>query len=73
MVRDLHHSRQGGAGQTGHGGSTVIEPHTGLPMDLSKGDGYGGTDGSSNITGAHTTGASSATDWENIKKQNTPY
>ena len=36
-----------GAGhETGRDGH-VIEPHTGLPMDLSKGDGRGGTDESS--------------------------
>ena len=33
----------------------VIEPHTGLPMDLSKGDGSGGTD-STPTSGYHTHG-----------------
>ena len=31
--------------------STVIEPRTGLPMDLSKGSGIGGTDGDVNNPG----------------------
>lgn len=33
----------------------VIEPHTGLPMDLSKGTGAGGTDGAQQIPGYHET------------------
>ncbi|KAI9701206.1 MAG: hypothetical protein M1836_001875 [Candelina mexicana] len=39
-------------GGTGNDSSVVIEPHTGLPMDLSKGDGRGGTD-SNPIPGYH--------------------
>lgn len=54
------------------------EPHTGLPMDLSKGSGQGGTDGSNTVDGYHNaagTGgnASGTTDWQAIKKGNTPY
>lgn len=54
------------------------EPHTGLPMDLSKGSGEGGTDGSRTVDGYHSTAGTSGeaagvTDWEAIKKGNTPY
>ncbi|KAI9721185.1 MAG: hypothetical protein M1812_002346 [Candelaria pacifica] len=35
---------RGGTSGTGNDSNVVIEPHTGLPMDLSKGDGRGGTD-----------------------------
>ena len=34
-------------------GQTETEPHTGLPIDLSKGSGAGGTDGGTN-PGYHT-------------------
>ena len=45
----------GSSGTTGTGqlpDGRIIEPHTGLPMDLSKGDGAGGTDGNP-IPGYH--------------------
>lgn len=32
---------------SGTSGQTATEPHTGLPIDLSKGTGEGGTDGTS--------------------------
>jgi len=73
----------------------VIEPHTGLPMNVGRyGDGHGGTDGNATIhglhghqTGAgqglgHQTGAAqglgsgtggTTTDWNAIKKADTPY
>lgn len=38
---------------SGTSGETVTEPHTGLPTDLSKGTGAGGTDGSS-VPGYHS-------------------
>lgn len=34
--------------------STVVEPHTGLPMNLRKGSGAGGIDGNTHITGYQT-------------------
>jgi hypothetical protein len=59
---------------------TVTEPHTGLPMNVEKyGDGQGGTDGSATVGGyghhlSHAGGAQHpATDWDAIKKANTPY
>ncbi|KAI8932830.1 hypothetical protein NX059_010313 [Plenodomus lindquistii] len=76
---------------------TVIEPHTGLPMNVGKfGSGTGGTDGNPAIHGQHEhgtagglghsgapgqtgvpgqTGATgqSGTNWEAIKKADTPY
>ncbi|ORY05921.1 hypothetical protein BCR34DRAFT_42314 [Clohesyomyces aquaticus] len=73
----------------------VIEPHTGLPMNVEKyGDGKGGTDGSNTVLGHHDLShsqvqgqgmnqgqgqaqaqaqAHGTTDWEGIKKANTPY
>ncbi|KAF2120249.1 hypothetical protein BDV96DRAFT_321749 [Lophiotrema nucula] len=59
----------------------VTEPHTGLPMNAEKyGDGHGGTDASQTVSGYHQgpgasnqTGATGATDWDAIKKANTPY
>jgi hypothetical protein len=60
----------------------VIEPHTGLPMNVGRyGDGHGGTDASPTVRGHHhvpgtdenlRTGGST-TDWEAIKKADTPY
>ena len=60
------------------GGSNIVkDPHTGLPVDTSKGTGVGGTDGNPNIGGIHShtgeAGATSGPDWEAIKKSNTPY
>ncbi|KAF2727288.1 hypothetical protein EJ04DRAFT_570526 [Polyplosphaeria fusca] len=60
----------------------VTEPHTGLPMNVEKyGDGHGGVDGSETVHGYHQApGAEEqggqqqrATDWEAIRKANTPY
>ncbi|KAF2874158.1 hypothetical protein BDV95DRAFT_323577 [Massariosphaeria phaeospora] len=69
-----------GAHPAGSQKHTVIEPTTGLPMNVEKyGDGRGGTDGSKNIGGYHqgsqgqSAGQGSVTDWEGIKKANTPY
>ena len=52
-----------GTGPTGTAGSyktlpdgRVVEPHTGLPVDLSKGDGAGGTDDTP-IPGIHGHGS----------------
>lgn len=47
-------------------------------MNVGKyGDGHGGTDGNQAILGANTHGGAAsdvkATDWEAIKKANTPY
>jgi hypothetical protein len=55
-----HRSTQPGASMTeqrpGNTG-TVIEPHTGLPMNVGKyGDGHGGTDGNPTIHGLHQHG-----------------
>jgi hypothetical protein len=71
----------------------VIEPHTGLPMNVGRfGDGHGGTDANPTVHGHHehgvgsvtrepgmggvtgTTGTTgSTTNWEAIKKADTPY
>ena len=60
----------------------VVEPHTGLPMNVGKyGDGHGGTDGNPAIEGFHqhaqaevgSTGNEAGTDWQAIKKANVPY
>lgn len=56
----------------------VTEPHTGLPMNVGDyGDGRGGTDGNTNIHGYHEVPSASqqggATDWEAVRKANTPY
>lgn len=87
-------SRTGGHGAHQAGGQegVVIEPHTGLPMNVGKyGTGAGGTDGNETIHGLHshgagnetssanvatqgsTQGGNAGTDWEGIKKANTPY
>lgn len=54
-----------------------MDPHTGLPMNVGKyGDGHGGTDGNPSIHGVGHDGVASdakATDWDAIKKANTPY
>ena len=57
---------------------TTIEPHTGLPMNTEQyGTGFGGTDGNPAIHGQHDhPGAMSdhpATNWEAIRKADTPY
>lgn len=56
----------------------VIEPHTGLPMDISKDhtSGAGGTDAAQQIEGYHELNAAEGagqTDWEKIKKGNSLY
>jgi hypothetical protein len=52
----------------------VIDPVTGLPINVAKyGDGHGGTDGSATVAGFNSAGTNSGTDWEAIKKSNTPY
>ncbi|KAI4913232.1 uncharacterized protein J4E92_009855 [Alternaria infectoria] len=58
--------------------NTVTEPHTGLPMNTGRfGTGAGGTDGNPAIHGLHEHSGpapgQSTTDWEAIKKGNTPY
>ncbi|KAL1801018.1 hypothetical protein ACET3X_001360 [Alternaria dauci] len=60
--------------------NTVTEPHTGLPMNTERyGTGTGGTDGNPAIHGYHqhgvpgATSGQTATDWEAIKKADTPY
>ncbi|KAF2845944.1 hypothetical protein T440DRAFT_252540 [Plenodomus tracheiphilus IPT5] len=57
--------------------TTVIEPHTGLPMNIGKyGAGTGGTDGNAAIHGQHEHGAApgqTGTDWSAVKKGDTPY
>lgn len=65
--------------------SRTIDPHTGLPVDLSKGTGEGGTDGSQTIhgygqgseTGKPTLSSGlhgeTGPDWEKIRNANTPY
>jgi hypothetical protein len=75
-ISDLSHDR------------TVIEPHTGLPMNVGRyGDGKGGTDGNAAIGAGHVHGENlaerampghadpthSSTDWETIKKNDTIY
>ncbi|KAF2660028.1 hypothetical protein K491DRAFT_712072 [Lophiostoma macrostomum CBS 122681] len=66
-----------GAHELGDQKHTVTEPHTGLPMNVEKyGDGHGGTDGSSNIHGVRNvegSGQGTGTNWEAIRKANTPY
>jgi len=66
------HSGHAEGGQHSH---IVTEPHTGLPMDLSKGagSGAGGTDGAANIEGFHEGAGGQGTHWQDIKKANTPY
>jgi hypothetical protein len=68
------------AGQTSTGGVSqgegiVMDPHTGLTMNVGKyGDGHGGTDANPAIHGAQSgTAETTATDWEAIRKANTPY
>ena len=63
----------------------VVEPHTGLPMNVGKyGDDHGGTDGNPAIEGLHqhaqaarlevgSTGNEADTDWQVMKKANVPY
>ena len=53
----------------------VTEPHTGLPMNVGKyGSGEGGTDGAAQIRNPAEEGFEpTKTDWEQIKKANTPY
>lgn len=55
----------------------VTEPHTGLPMNVGAyGDGRGGTDGSATIHGYHDVPGGNqggVTDWEAVRKANTPY
>ena len=63
----------------------VVEPHTGLPVNVGKyRDGHGGTDGNPAIEGFHqhaqaahpevgSTGNEAGTDWQAIKKANAPY
>ncbi|CAN9095118.1 unnamed protein product [Alternaria alternata] len=60
--------------------NTVTEPHTGLPMNTERyGTGIGGTDGNPAIHGHHqhdvpgATSGQPATDWEAIRKADTPY
>ncbi|EUC45475.1 hypothetical protein COCMIDRAFT_95384 [Bipolaris oryzae ATCC 44560] len=58
--------------------STVLEPHTGLPMNAQQyGTGAGGTDGNRAIHGQHehpgTMPGQSVTNWEAVRKANTPY
>jgi len=79
------------SGALGQPGDKVIEPHTGLPMNVGRyGDGNGGTDATPTIHGHHahdsgvahglggapkagTAPGQHTTDWEAIKKADTPY
>lgn len=66
------------AHSTGLGDGRVVEPHTGLPMNMGKyGDGAGGTDASRTVHGLHGheagAGAGSTTDWNAVRKADTPY
>jgi hypothetical protein len=66
------------AGYKEHHG-VVTEPHTGLPINTSLGDGAGGTDGNQAIEGysahqqQHGEGQHHTADWDTIKKADTPY
>jgi hypothetical protein len=59
----------------------VVEPHTGLPMNVGRyGDGAGGTDGSATVHGVHQHGQGTGqgvgerkVDWEAVRKADTPY
>jgi hypothetical protein len=54
--------------------NTVTDPHTGLPMNTSLGSGAGGTDGNPAIRGHHThPDSQKPTDWDAVKKGDTPY
>lgn len=59
------------------GKGIVIEPHTGLPMNVGKyGTGRGGIDQTETIEGFHHDPVKPGeveTDWEAIRKANTPY
>lgn len=77
-----HSSATGGASSAlAHGSALgddgrVVDPHTGLPMNVAKyGSGQGGTDAAPQIPGFHETSGSGAAgpDWDAIKKSNTPY
>jgi hypothetical protein len=64
----------------GHSDNKVIEPHTGLPMNVGKyGDGHGGTDANPTVHGHHEHGVAGGagqqrtTDWDAVKKADTPY
>ncbi|KAI9690312.1 MAG: hypothetical protein M1822_009273 [Bathelium mastoideum] len=59
----------------GHQDRIVTEPHTGLPMNVGKyGTGAGGTDGAEQIRNPADEGFEArATDWDAVKKANTPY
>jgi hypothetical protein len=56
--------------------TTVTEPHTGLPMNTERGTGAGGIEGNPAIHGQHAHGGAageSGTNWEAIRKADTPY
>jgi hypothetical protein len=59
----------------GDGSGKVVEPHTGLPMNVGRyGDGAGGTDGSATVHGVHQHGVGEGkVDWEGVRKADTPY
>ncbi|KAH7406848.1 hypothetical protein DE146DRAFT_778339 [Phaeosphaeria sp. MPI-PUGE-AT-0046c] len=58
----------------GQGNDKVIEPHTGLPMNVGRyGDGHGGTDANPSVHGHHEGADAHAVDWNAVKKANTPY
>ncbi|KAH4863478.1 hypothetical protein HBH75_005690 [Parastagonospora nodorum] len=79
------------SGALGQPGDKVIEPHTGLPMNVGRyGDGHGGTDATPTIHGHHahdsgvahglegghkagTAPGQHTTNWEAVKKADTPY
>ncbi|TLD27651.1 hypothetical protein E2P81_ATG10939 [Venturia nashicola] len=72
------HSTAPGTHGISKGEGIINDPHTGLPVNVGKyGDGYGGTDGNQAIHGLNThagaAGDAKPTDWEAIKKANTPY
>jgi len=58
----------------GQNDSKVIEPHTGLPMNVGKyGDGQGGTDANPTVHGYEGGQQARQTDWEGVRKADTPY
>lgn len=56
-------------------GGKTVEPHTGLPIDMSKGDGAGGIDGNPAVQGVHGDfeGREHQIDWEGVRKNDTVY
>ncbi|OJD30124.1 dehydrin-like protein 3 [Diplodia corticola] len=71
-VSGTHETRPGeyGTARPGDQEGIVIEPHTGLPMNVGKyGSGAGGTDGNETIGGFHSHGAGSGVSGSNVASQ----